>query len=110
MRHAAQFETRAPGQADQGPAASMAHSQLAPDIGTARGARLYANGMPDTLEYACTHNAHDPDDLTRHMNHMARNGWELLTVDFAIRGETGFHTFFWQRPLRAAEQGQAASP
>jgi hypothetical protein len=55
--------------------------------------------MPDEIEYLCTHDAHDPDSLTRHMNAMAREGWELLTVDFAIRGETGFHTFFWRRPV-----------
>jgi hypothetical protein len=42
------------------------------------------------------------------MNHMAREGWDLLTVDFAIRGETGFHTFFWQRQVRIASQQQAA--
>jgi hypothetical protein len=66
--------------------------------------------MPDSLEYFCTHDAHDPQSLTRHMNNMARDGWQLLTVDFAIRGETGFHTFFWQRPLRAGERGQETSP
>ena len=65
--------------------------------------------MPDALEYICTHNAHDPETLTHHMNHMAREGWDLLTVDFAHRGETGFHTFFWQRPLRAGEQSQERS-
>jgi hypothetical protein len=57
--------------------------------------------MPEETEYVCTHDAHDPESLTRHMNHMARDGWELLTVNFAIKGETGFHTFFWQRPRRA---------
>lgn len=67
--------------------------------------------MPDALEYLATNNAHDPDSLTRHMNTMARDGWELLTVDFAIRGETGFHTFFWQRPFRVDEPRQPeASP
>jgi len=55
--------------------------------------------MPDETEYICTHNAHDAESLTLHMNNMARDGWELLTVDFAIRGETGFHTFFWRRPV-----------
>ena len=55
--------------------------------------------MPE-MEYFCTHNAHDPAALTHHMNVMAREGWDLLTVDFAIRGETGTHTFFWRRPLR----------
>ncbi|HTZ91089.1 MAG TPA: hypothetical protein VMB74_01730 [Streptosporangiaceae bacterium] len=51
------------------------------------------------LEYFCTQSAHNPDSLTRHMNNMAREGWELLAVDFAHRGETGYHTFFWKRPL-----------
>jgi hypothetical protein len=66
--------------------------------------------MPDALEYFATQNAHDTGTLTRHMNHMARDGWQLLTVDFAHRGETGFHTFFWQRPLRAGETIQETSP
>ena len=57
--------------------------------------------MTDETEYLCTHSAHDPDSLTLHMNNMAHEGWELLTVDFAIRGETGFHTFFWRRPFRS---------
>ncbi len=52
---------------------------------------------PTETEYFCTHSAHDPETLTHHMNSMARAGWDLLTVDFAIRGETGFHTFFWRR-------------
>ncbi len=52
------------------------------------------------MEYFCTQSAHNPESLTVHMNKMAHDGWELLTVDFAIRGETGFHTFFWRRPLR----------
>jgi hypothetical protein len=56
------------------------------------------------IEYFCTHNAHDPESLTRHMNKMARDGWDLLTVNFAIRGETGFHTFFWRRPLRQSAE------
>jgi hypothetical protein len=56
------------------------------------------------IEYFCTHNAHDPESLTRHMNKMARDGWDLLTVNFAIRGETGFHTFFWRRPLRPSAE------
>jgi hypothetical protein len=64
--------------------------------------------MADETEYFVTQNAHDPETLTRHMNHMAREGWDLLTVDFAIRGETGFHTFFWQRQVRIASQQQAA--
>jgi hypothetical protein len=63
------------------------------------------------LEYFCTHSAHNPESLTIHMNNMARDGWELLTVDFAIRGETGFHTFFWQRPRRRpAEARQQGAP
>lgn len=62
--------------------------------------------MSEEIEYFCTHSAHDTHSLTLHMNNMARDGWELLTVDFAIRGETGFHTFFWKRPLRT---GRAAS-
>jgi hypothetical protein len=58
------------------------------------------------MEYFCTHSAHNPESLTLHMNHMARDGWDLLTVDFAVRGETGFHTFFWQRPRSSAEDRQ----
>jgi hypothetical protein len=57
--------------------------------------------MPE-MEYFCTQSAHNPQALTIHMNTMARSGWELLTVDFAIRGETGYHTFFWRRPLRGS--------
>jgi hypothetical protein len=57
-------------------------------------------------EYFCTHSAHDPESLTHHMNNMARDGWDLLTVDFAIRGETGFHTFFWRRPLRTSAEAR----
>jgi hypothetical protein len=60
------------------------------------------------MEYFCTHSAHNPESLTVHMNHMARDGWDLLTVDFAHRGETGFHTFFWRRPRRSAEGRQTA--
>jgi len=56
-------------------------------------------GSMAEMEYFCTHSAHDPESLTRHMNKMARDGWDLVTVDFAIRGETGYHTFFWRRPL-----------
>jgi hypothetical protein len=33
---------------------------------------------------------------------MARAGWELLTVTFAIKGETGTQTFFWRRPARTS--------
>jgi hypothetical protein len=50
-------------------------------------------------EYFCTANAHDPATLTHHMNEMARAGWELLTVTFAIKGESGTQTFFWRRPV-----------
>ena len=56
--------------------------------------------MPDQTEYLATQNPHDPDSLSRHMNTMARQGWELLTVNFAIKGQNGTHTFFWQRPFR----------
>ena len=63
--------------------------------------------MPE-MEYFCTHSAHNPESLTHHMNTMARDGWDLLAVDFAIRGETGFHTFFWRRPLRRS--GPAGRP
>ncbi len=54
--------------------------------------------MGTEWEYFCTANAHDPASLTRHMNEMAQHGWELLTVTFAIKGESGNHAiFFWQR-------------
>lgn len=56
------------------------------------------------IEYLCTHSAHNPQSLTLHMNRMADDGWDLVTVDFAIRGETGFHTFFWRRPLGRSGQ------
>ena len=55
--------------------------------------------MASVWEYQCTANAHDPETLTRHMNAMARQGWDLLTVTFAIRGEGGTHTMFWRRPV-----------
>lgn len=58
------------------------------------------------MEYFCTQSAHYPESLTRHMNTMARDGWDLLTVDFAIRGETGFHTFFWRRPVRGTAEAK----
>ena len=63
------------------------------------------------MEYFCTQSAHNPESLTHHMNTMARAGWELVTVDFAIRGETGFHTFFWRRALpgSAAAERQTRS-
>jgi hypothetical protein len=65
--------------------------------------------MPE-IEYFCTQSAHDPESLTHHMNHMAREGWDLVTVDFAIRGETGFHTFFWRRPARPVAEGSQPGP
>jgi hypothetical protein len=58
--------------------------------------------MATEWQYFCTANAHDPATLTHHMNEMAAAGWELLTVTFAIRGESGIHTFFWRRPVRVA--------
>ena len=61
------------------------------------------------MEYICTHSAHDPEFLTLHMNNMARDGWELVAVDFAIRGETGFHTFFWRRQRTSAVAAQQAT-
>ena len=60
-------------------------------------------------EYFCTHNAHNPETLTLHMNHMAREGWDLVAVDFAIRGETGFHTFFWRRSRTSAQATREAT-
>jgi hypothetical protein len=70
----------------------------------------YDASMPDAIEYRATSNAHDTATLTRHMNDMARDGWRLLAVNFTHRGSTGYHTFFWQRPLRAAEQIWETSP
>lgn len=62
------------------------------------------------MEYFCSHSAHNPESLTVHMNTMAHDGWDLLAVDFAVRGESGFHTFFWRRLRRSAEASdQAAS-
>jgi hypothetical protein len=62
------------------------------------------------MEYFCSHSAHNPESLTLHMNNMARDGWDLMAVDFAVRGESGFHTFFWRRLRRPAEaNGQATS-
>jgi hypothetical protein len=66
--------------------------------------------MPEQTEYLCTHNAHDPQSLTIHMNSVARNGWELVAVDFAHRGETGFHTFFWRRSLTTTPEARQAGP
>ena len=58
--------------------------------------------MDAMWEYRCTSNPHDPDSLTRHMNSVASEGWELLTVTFAIQGESGTHELFWRRPPRPA--------
>jgi hypothetical protein len=58
--------------------------------------------MAQEWEYFCTANAHDPATLTRHLNDMARAGWELLTATFAIKGESGTHTLFWRRRVPAA--------
>jgi hypothetical protein len=66
------------------------------------------SGSMTEMEYLCTHSAHNPESLTAHMNTMAGRGWELVTVDFAIRGETGFHTFFWRRPLHRSERAEHA--
>jgi hypothetical protein len=55
--------------------------------------------MATGWEYRCTANAHDPDSLTLHMNDRAAEGWELLAVTFAVKGESGTHTFFWRRPV-----------
>jgi hypothetical protein len=55
--------------------------------------------MSSGWEYLCTSNAHDAATLTRHMNRIASEGWELLTVTFAIKGESGTHDLFWRRPL-----------
>jgi hypothetical protein len=54
--------------------------------------------MPQDWEYLCTANPHNAAALTEHMNLMASHGWDLLTVTFATRGETGSHLFFWRRP------------
>jgi hypothetical protein len=67
-------------------------------------------GRMAEMEYFCTQSAHNPESLARHMNTIARDGWELVTVDFAIRGETGFHTFFWRRPLDRSAEGRRATP
>jgi hypothetical protein len=61
------------------------------------------------MEYFCTHSAHDPESLTVHMNNMAGDGWDLLAVDFAARGESGLHTFFWRRFRRSAETSHQAT-
>jgi hypothetical protein len=54
--------------------------------------------MASEWEYRCTANAHDPETVTRHLNFMAREGWDLYAVNFAIKGESGVHTMFWRRP------------
>jgi hypothetical protein len=67
--------------------------------------------MAPHWEYACTANPHDPQTLTRHMNEMANRGWELLTVTFAIKGESGTNQMFWRRPRGGPEpegQGETA--
>jgi hypothetical protein len=61
--------------------------------------------MPQ-MEYFCTQSAHNAESLTLHMNTVARRGWELVAVDFAHRGETGYHTFFWRRPLPAYAEAE----
>lgn len=65
--------------------------------------RSYAAGMSSGWEYLCTSNAHDADRLTQHMNRVAGEGWELLTVTFAIKGESGVHVLFWRRPAGAGQ-------
>lgn len=51
---------------------------------------------------------HPPDAGPRHR----RCGSQVMSreIDVAIRGETGFHTFFWQCHVRAGEPGQETSP
>jgi hypothetical protein len=58
--------------------------------------------MTDPWEYFCTQNAHDAESLSRHMNAVARDGWELFAVTFAIKGESGTHSLFWRRQVRSA--------
>jgi hypothetical protein len=55
--------------------------------------------MPLNFEYLCTQNPRDAEMLTRHMNQLAGEGWELLAVTFAIRGSSGTHSLFWRRLL-----------
>jgi hypothetical protein len=64
--------------------------------------------MPPPFEYLCTQHAHDPEKLTHYMNSAAAEGWELMAVDFAIRGEDGIHAMFWRRPLAPEAAGQPA--
>lgn len=59
--------------------------------------------MSPDWEYLSTQDAHDPVSLTRHMNNWAAQGWELLAVTFAIKGESGTHSFFWRRSLAPAQ-------
>jgi hypothetical protein len=66
--------------------------------------------MAQQWEYVCTANAHDTATLTHHMNEMARAGWDLLTVTFAIKGESGTHTFFWRRPARTPSAAPTPPP
>ena len=86
-------------------------AQAAPSLGTwSAGRERVTLGNMAEMEYFCTQSAHNPESLTLHMNRMARDGWDLLTVDFAIRGETGYHTFFWRRPLHmSAEPNRQAT-
>ncbi|HYK28508.1 MAG TPA: hypothetical protein VEV61_11120 [Streptosporangiaceae bacterium] len=55
--------------------------------------------MSNAWEYLVTANAHDPETLTHHVNNHARVGWELITVTFAVKGESGTHYFYWRRPV-----------
>jgi hypothetical protein len=66
--------------------------------------------MSSAWEYLCTANAHDPETLTRHMNRLAADGWELLTVTFAIKGESGTHTLFWRRAFAPASRPPGEQP
>ncbi len=76
--------------------------RLPSGIATRQASQPTLTYMAQQWEYVCTANAHDAATVTHHMNEMARAGWELLTVAFAIRGETGTHTFFWRRPVSTA--------
>ena len=66
--------------------------------------------MAPEWEYLCTANPHDPQTLTRHMNEMAHRGWDLLTVTFAIKGESGTHEMFWRRRPAPEPPREAARP
>jgi hypothetical protein len=57
--------------------------------------------MTYSWQYLCTQNAHDAESLTDHMNNRASEGWELLAVTFAVKGEGGVHSMFWRHPLIA---------